>query len=177
VPQVIGQTLAKARTAMRDAGLSGGAEEQDPQAPNAVVAAQEPSVGEWVPPNSPMGFRTRSDVWPNGAPRRLRLGRGPSTAQYRVIVADPMYYPLTVAITMPPTVDLRVWLETGPSRRVPVLDSANDSGRCRPASRQSRCQVTFDALHEEEPGVWIVGLAKRSAQPAAIRVTVTFERL
>ena len=39
VPQVIGRTLAQARTAMRDAGLSSEAEEQDPQAPNAVVVA------------------------------------------------------------------------------------------------------------------------------------------
>jgi hypothetical protein len=120
------------------------------------------------------GWPGTSDLWPNGTPRRLQLGHGPTTASYRVLVADPMYHPLTVAITMPPTVELRVWLETTLGRRVPVLDSTTASGRCRPVNHQSRCQVTLDALHEEEPGVWAVGLAKRSAQPATIRVTVTF---
>jgi hypothetical protein len=174
VPQVIGQTLAQARTVMRHLGLPSGAHERDPQAPNAVVVAQEPSAGAWVPPNNPVGFRTRSDVWPNGTPRRLRLGHGPTTASYRVVVADPMYHQLTVAITMPPTVDFTVWLETRLGRRVPVLDTEDGSGRCRPVNQQSRCQVTLDGLHEEEPGVWAVGLAKRSTQPAAIYVTVTF---
>lgn len=85
-----------------------------------------------------------------------------------------MYHQLTVVITMPPTVKLRVWLDTTRGRRVPVLDTEDGSGRCQPVDRQSRCQVTFDGLHEEEPGVWAVGLAKGSTQPAAIRVTVTF---
>ena len=174
VPQVIGRTLAQARTAIRAAGLPSGAHERDPQASNAVVVGQEPPAGAWVPPNSPVGFRTRSDLWPNGTPRRLRLGHGPSTASYRVVVADPMYHPLTVAIIMPATVDLWAWLETRLGRRVPVLDTQSGSGRCRPVNRQSHCQVTLDALHEEEPGVWTIGLAKGSAQPAAIRVTVTF---
>jgi hypothetical protein len=174
VPEVIGQTLAQARTAMRNASLGSGGHERDPQAPNAVVVAQEPPSGAWVPPNSPVGFRTRSDVWPNGTPRRLQLGRGPTTASYRVLVADPMYHQLTVAITMPPTVELRVWLETTLGRRVPVVDTEDGLGRCWPGNRQFRCRVTLDALHEEKPGVWAVDLAKRSTQPAAIRVTVTF---
>lgn len=113
-------------------------------------------------------------MWPNGATRRLWLGRGPTTAHYRVVVADAMNGPLTVAMTMPGTVDLRVWLETGPSRRVPVLDSANGSRSCRPVNRQSRCLVEFNVLGGKEPGVWTVGLAKRSTQAAAIRVAVTF---
>ena len=37
--------------------------------------------------------------------------------------------------------------------------------------------VAFAALGGEEPGIWTFGVAKRSAQPAAIRVTVTFTRL
>jgi len=80
-------------------------------------------------------------------------------------------------VTMPPAVDLQVWLETGPSRRVPVLDTANDSGSCRPANRQSRCVVEFAALEAEEPGVWTVSLAKDSSLAAAIQVMVTFTRL
>jgi PASTA domain len=174
VPEVIGRTLAQARTVLRNAGLPSGDYERDPQVPNAVVVAQEPPSGAWVPPNSPVGFRTRSDVWPNGTPRRLQLGRGPTTASYRVVVADPMYHQLTVAITMPPTVKLRVWLETTVGRRVAVLDTEDGSGRCRRVNQQSRCQVALDGLHEEAPGVWAVGLAKRSIQPAAIRATVTF---
>jgi PASTA domain-containing protein len=174
VPEVIGRTLAQARTVMRNLGLPSGADERDPQAPDAVVVAQEPPSGAWVPPNSPVGFRTRSDLWPNGTPRRLQLGNGPTTVSYRVLVADPMYHQLTVAITMPPTVELRVWLETRLGRRVSVLDTEDGSGRCRRVIQQSRCQVTLDSLHEEKPGVWAVGLAKRSTQPAAIRVTVTF---
>jgi hypothetical protein len=57
---------------------------------------------------------------------------------------------------------------------VPVLDSANASGRCRPVGGQSRCLIQFDALGAEEAGVWTVGLAKRSLPPAPIRITVTF---
>jgi hypothetical protein len=176
VPQAIGRTLAQATTVMRAAGLPSGAIDGDPQAPSAVVVAQEPPAGVWVPPNSPVGFRTRSDVWPNATLRRLRLGRGPATATYRVVAADPLNDPLTVVVTMPSTVDLQVWLETGPNRRVPVLDSTDDSRSCRPANRQSRCVVRFAALQAEEPGVWTVSLAKDSLLAAAIQVTVTFTR-
>jgi PASTA domain-containing protein len=176
VPQVSGQTLAQARTAMRHAGLSSGAGDQDPQAPYAVVVAQEPPAGARVPPNSPVSFRTRSDAWPNSSPRRLRLGRGPTTAHYRIVAADPMHDPLTVEMTMPRSVNLRVWLQTGLGRRI-VLEDTNGSSSCRPVNRQSRCMVAFAALGGEEPGIWTVGVAKRSAQPAAIRVTVTFMRL
>ena len=174
VPQAIGRTLAQATTVMRATGLPSGASDRDPQASSAVVVAQEPPAGLRVPPNSPVGFRTRSDVWPNGTPRRLRLGRGPTTATYRVVAADPVRASLTVVMTMPPAVELQVWLETGPSRSVPVLDTTIDSRSCRPANRRSRCLVRFAALEAEEPGVWIVSLAKRSARAAAIQVTVTF---
>ena len=161
---------------MRHAGLPSGAVDQAPQAPNAVVIAQEPPAGARVPPNSPVGFRTRSDVWPNSTPRRLRLGRGPTTAHYRVVAADPMHDPLTVEMTMPRSVDLQVWLQTGRGRRI-VLDDTNGSSSCRPVNRRARCMVAFAALGGEEAGIWTVGVAKRSAQPAAIGVTVTFMRL
>jgi hypothetical protein len=177
VPQAIGRTLAQAMTVMAAAGLPSGAHDRDPQAPSAVVVAQEPPAGVRVPPNSPVGFRTRSDVWPNATPRRLRLGRGPTTATYRVVAADPMHDLLTVVVARPSTVELQVWLETGPSRRVPILDTTNDSGSCRPANRQSRCVVRFGVLEAEEPGVWTVSLAKDSLLAAAIQVTVTFTRL
>ena len=176
VPRVIGQTLAQAKAAMRDAGLSGGAVEQDAQAPDAVVVAQEPPFGVRVPPKSPVGFRTRTDLWPNGTPRRLRLGRGPTTAAYQVVAADPKHDSLTVAIITPRTVDLRVWLETKLGRRV-IVQSTNDLPSCQPVEGQVRCVVAFASLGGEEPGVWAVGLTERSAQPAAMRVTVTFRRL
>lgn len=176
VPQAVGRTLAQARTVLGAAGLPSGAFDRDPQAPNAVVVAQEPPAGVQVPPHSPVGFRTRSDVWPNATPRRLRLGRGPTTKAYRVVAADPVRDPLTVAVTMSPAVELQVWLETGPSRRVPVLDTSNDWGSCRPANQQSRCVVRFAALAAEQPGIWTVGLAKGSSRAAAIQVTVTFTR-
>jgi hypothetical protein len=176
VPQAIGRTLAQATIVMRAAGLPSGTFERDSQIGTAVVVAQEPPAGILVPPHSLVGFRTRNDVWPNATSRRLRLGRGPTTATYRVVAADPMHDQLTVVVTMPPAVELQVWLETGPNRRVPVLDTSNDSDACRPANRQSRCVVRFAALEAEEPGVWTVSLAKDSSRAAAIQVTVTFKR-
>jgi hypothetical protein len=176
VPQAVGRTLAQAMTVMRAADLPSAASDQDPQAPSAVVVAQEPPAGVQVPPHSPVGFRTRSDVWPNATPRRLRLGRSPTTATYRIAAADPMHDPLTVVVTMPPAVELQVWLETGPSRRVPILDTIDDSRSCRPANQQLRCVVRFAALEAEEPGVWTVGLAKGSSRATAIQVTVSFTR-
>jgi hypothetical protein len=176
VPQAVGRTLGQATTVMRAAGLPSAADDRDPQAPSAVVVAQEPPAGTRVPPDSAVGFRTRSDVWPNATPRRLRLGRGPTTATYQVVAADPMHDPLTVVVAAPPAVELQVWLETGPSRRVPVLDTIADSRSCRPANQQLRCVVRFAALEAEEPGVWTVGLAKGSSRAAAIQVTVTFTR-
>jgi PASTA domain-containing protein len=118
VPQVIGRTPAQARTAMRAAGRPSGAHEHDPQVPNAVMVAQEPPVGALVPPNSPVGFRTRSDAGPTARP----AGCGWATAQPQ------LYHPLTVAMTMPRPVNLPVWLEAGPGRRVLVLDRATASG-------------------------------------------------
>jgi hypothetical protein len=119
VPYVVGRPLGEAGTAMRLAGLSGVAVEQDPQPAGAVVVSQE--------------------------------------------------HPLTVAIIMPTTVELRVWLETGPGRRVPVLGGGSAPSGCRPVNRQSRCLVRLDALTAEEPRVWTVGLAKLSIQPASVR--------
>jgi hypothetical protein len=39
-----------------------------------------------------------------------------------------------------------------------------------------RCLFAFGALGGEEPGVWTVGVAKRSARPAAIQLKITFAR-
>jgi len=173
VPQAMGRALAQARAVMRQAGLAGDAVDRDPRGPGAVVVGQDPPAGARVPPGSPVGLRTRTDVWPNGAPRRLRLGQGATTAAYRVVAADPVHDALEIVLTMPRGAELQLWLGTGASPRV-LIGSGRDLRDCRPAGGQTRCQVTFAAMAAEPPGVWTVGLAKRSPGAVTVRVTVTF---
>jgi transposase len=45
---------------------------------------------------------------------------------------------------------------------------------CRPVNRSVRCRLAFGALGGEEPGVWTVGVAKRSARPAAIQAALCY---
>jgi PASTA domain len=174
VPDVLGRTLAQAERVMLAAGLQGTASDRDPQGPTAVVVAQEPPAGVLVPPGSVIGFRTRTDVQPNDTPRRLRLPGGPTTAAYRVVAPDPARHELTVVVAVPRAAEVAVWLETGPSQRLPVLDSTRDATTCLPTRGQLRCVVQFGALEAEAPGVWTVSIAKQSALPAAITVTVRF---
>ena len=176
VPQAMGRTLASARAVMRRAGLPGEAVDRDPRGPGAVVVGQDPSAGTRVPPGSPVGFRTRTDVWPNATPRRLRLGQGRATATYRVVAADPVHDPLTIVLWAPRGTDLELWLETETGRR-PVLAGTKGPGMCRPVGRQTRCLVAWEAQVAEDPGLWTVGLAKRSPPAAAVRVTITFTRI
>jgi hypothetical protein len=173
VPQAMGRTLAQARAVMRRAGLPGEAVDRDPRGPGAVVVGQEPPAGARVPPGSPVGFRTRTDVWPNGVPRRLRLGQGRATTAYRVVAADPVHDALEIVLSMPRGAEFQLWLGTGASPRV-IIASTKDLRDCRPSGRQTRCQVTFAAMAAEPPGVWTVGLAKRSPGAATVRVTVAF---
>ena len=105
----------------------------------------------------------------------MRLWHGPATASYRIVAADPAHEALTVEVTMSPAVELRVWLHTRQARWLMVDITAGLEG-CRPVSRGVRCRFAFGALGGEEPGVWTVGVAKRSARPAAIQVKVTFAR-
>jgi hypothetical protein len=173
VPQAVGRTLARAEAVMRRAGLPSGAVEMDSQAPGAVVVAQEPPAGVRVPPRSPVGFRTRSDVWPNGVPRRLRLDRATTTATYRIVAPDPVHDALAVTVTLPRTMEVRVWLEPSSSHsRLPVLDTGD--ARCRPAGGARRCQATFAALGDAPTGVWTAGVATRSTRAATVQVTVEF---
>jgi PASTA domain len=118
VPDVLGRTLAQAERVMRTGGLHGSAYERDLQGRNGVVVAQEPPAGVLVPPGSVVGFRTRTDVQPYGVPRQLRLGRGPTTAAYRIVAPDPATHQLTVAVVAPLAADVEVWLETRPSSRL-----------------------------------------------------------
>ena len=80
-----------------------------------------------------------------------------------------------VVVTMSPAVDLRIWLHTRQARRV-MVDITAGLESCRLVNRSVRCLFAFGALGGEEPGVWTVGVAKRSARPAAIQVKVTFAR-
>jgi hypothetical protein len=175
VPDVLGRTLARAERVLHSGGLRGAAIEGDPQGSSAVVVAQEPPAGVTVPPGSVVGLRTRTDIWPNGSSYPVRLWHGPATASYRIVAADPAHEALTVVVTMSPAVDLRIWLHTRQARRL-ALDITAGLESCRPVNRGVRCLFAFGALGGEEPGVWTVGVAKRSARPAAIQVKVTFGR-
>jgi hypothetical protein len=173
VPDALGRTLAQAERVMRTGGLHGSAYERDPQGRNAVVVAQEPPAGVLVPPGSMVGFRTRTGVQPYGAPRRLRLGRGPTTAAYRIVAPDPATHQLRVAVVVPRAVDVEVWLENGPGWRVRVLvlGSTRDATLCWPSHGKIRCGVRLGVPAQ---GVWTASVAKRSSLPAAIGITVTF---
>jgi hypothetical protein len=173
VPNAIGHTLARATRVLRAAGLRGAAFERDPQISTAVVVAQEPPAGLLVPPGSGVGFRTRTDVQANGSPRRLRLGRGPTIWGYQLVAPDPARQQLTVVVTAPRAAEVRVWLQTGSSMRLPVLNS-RDATSCHPSGRQSRCVVRFGAFDGEDPGLWTATITKQSSPPATIQVTVTF---
>ena len=115
----------------------------------------------------------RTDVWPNATPRRLRLGQGATTATYRVVADDPVHEVLELVLTMPRGADVQLWLRTPIGRRV-MISSTKDLQACRPAGGQTRCQVTFAAMAAEPPGVWTIGVAKRSPGAATVRVKVSF---
>jgi hypothetical protein len=169
VPAVLGYTLAQAERMTRANGLRGGAFERDPQSRDAVVIAQEPPAFVTVPPGSMVGFRTRIGVQPYGRPRRLRLGRGQTSAAYRIVAPDPAIHQLTVDVVAPRAADVEIWLESGPGSRLPVLASTDDARWCRPSHGRMRCRVRLGVPAE---GVWTATVAKRSLPPAAIEITV-----
>ena len=168
VPEVLGRTLAQAERVLRTAGLHGRAHERDPQGDNAVVVAQEPPAWVVVPPGSVVGVRTRTGLQPYGVPRQLRLGAGPTTAAYRIVTPDPATHQLTVALVAPQAADVEVRLATSSGSRLPVLASTYDARWCRPSQGKIRCEVRLGLPQ----GVWTARVAKRSALPAAIEVTV-----
>jgi PASTA domain len=182
VPNAIGRTLAQATSVLRAAGLQGAAFARDPQISTAVVVAQEPPAGVLSPPGSVVGLRTRTDVQANGSPRRLRLGRGPTSWGYQLVAPDPARHQLTVVVTAPRGIEVQVWLQTGSGRRLQVFATTRDASSCHPAGRRSRCVVRFGALDGESPGLenpgpWTATIAKQSSAPAVIQVTVTFTPL
>jgi hypothetical protein len=174
VPHVLGNSLAQAERLLRTVGLRGGAMERDPRGHDAVVVAQEPPAGQLVPPGSVVGFRTRTGVQPYGAPRRLRLARGPVSAAYRIVAPDPATHQLAVDVVAPREADVGVWLQGGPGSRLPVLASTRDAGWCRPSRGRVRCHLRLGVPAE---GLWTATVAKRSSPPAAIQITVTGQPL
>jgi hypothetical protein len=155
--------LATAAAVMAGIGVLALAGRLLPLAPGAAPPAATTTTSSLSP--------ARTDVWPNATPRRLRLGQGATTATYRVVAADPVHDALEVVLTTPRGVDVQLWLRTPIGRRVMI--SSTKRG-CRPASGQVRCLVTWAAQEAEAPGIWTIGVAKRSAGAAAVRVKVSF---
>jgi hypothetical protein len=97
------------------------------------------------------------------------VGAGPRTAAYRIVAPDPATHQLTVAAVAPRAADIQMWLARS-SSRLPVLASTRDAKWCRPSHGRIRCEVRLGIPVE---GVWTASVAKRSALPAAIEVTIT----
>jgi hypothetical protein len=174
LPDTVGRTLSQAQQQLRTRGLQGVASDHDPHTPDAVVVAQEPPAGVLVQPGSVIGFRTRTDLQPNGAPRRLALGRGPATARYPIIALDPPTHQLTVVVRVPPNTDLEVWLEPTPGDHLRVVASTRRDPTCQPLDLQVSCWVSIGALTNEGSGAWTTHVVKRSSPPANVEITVTF---
>jgi hypothetical protein len=181
LPNVVGQTLAQATTALDQLGLRGRqmnlacvALDRDNRAAAAIVVAQNPHAGEWAPRSGAVALCARTDVQPNNTLRRVRLGPGPATAAYLVVAPATATHQLTVLVAMPAAARVEVWLEPGSVRRLPVMAGTRDATACRPTGGQVRCRVQFGALDGEEPGPWVVRLVKRSAPPVDTEITVAF---
>jgi hypothetical protein len=188
LPDLIGQPLAQAITVLHQTGLKATVEAQvglqgrkpvmlhpKTQAGSAIVIHQDPPAGERAPTGGVVHVWVSTDVQPNNTPRRVRLGPGAATAAYPIAAPGTATHQLTVLVTMPAAASVEVWLETGPSQRLPVLPGMRDATTtCQPARGQVLCGVVFDALDSEQSGLWTVQLAKRSAPPVAVQITVAF---
>jgi hypothetical protein len=185
LPDVVGQRLAQATSALDQVGLESrqmslgcvALDRDDRAAFDAVVVAQNPRAGEWAPRSGVVALCARTDVQPNNSPRRVRLGPGSVSAAYVVVAPATATHQLTVLVVMPAAARVEVWLEPGPVRRLPVVTGRRDATACQPTGGQVRCRVEFGALDGEEPGPWVVRLVKRSAPPVAVEVTVAFAPL
>jgi hypothetical protein len=174
LPDMVGRTLNQAQQQLRTADLQGLASDHDPQTPDALVVAQEPPAGTRIPPGSVVGFRTRTDLQPNGATRRLALGRGPATTRYPIIALDPTSHELTVVVRVPPNTDIEVWLQPVPGEHLHVVASTRRDTTCQPLDRQVSCWVSIGALVNEPSGAWTTHVIKHSSLPANVEVMVTF---
>jgi hypothetical protein len=174
VPDVLGQTLPEAEALVRAAGLRATTAAGASRGARAVVVGQAPAAGRQVLATTVVGLGTRTGVQPNGATRRLRLAAGPTTATYPVAALDPSRHTLTVVVTTPRAAEVAVWLADRSRHLLPVLAPSRPPGVCRPAGGQVTCVVPVGAAGLEGSGVWTAGVAKRSARPAVVEVTVTF---
>jgi hypothetical protein len=185
LPDVVGQTLAQATTALEQVGLEGrqmslgcvALDRDDRAAVDAVVVAQNPHAGEWAPRSGVVALCARTDVQPNNTPRRVRLGPGSVSAAYVIVAPATATHELTVLVVMPAVARVEVWLEPGPVRRLSVVAGARAASACQPTGGQVSCRVAFGALDAEEPGPWVVRVVKRSAPPVDVEVTVAFAPL
>jgi PASTA domain len=174
LPDLAGRTLSQAQQQLGAADLQGLASPHDPQTSDALVVAQEPPAGTLIPPGSVVGLRTRTDLQPNGASRRLALERGPATARYPIIALDPTSHELTVVVRVPPNTDLEVWLQPVPGDHLHVVASTRRDTTCQTLDRQVSCWVSIGALPNEPSGAWTTHVLKRSSPPANVEITVTF---
>jgi hypothetical protein len=182
LPDVVGQPLIQATTALDQLGLEGrqmnlacvALDRDNRAAADAIVVAQNPHAGEWAPRSGVVALCARTDVQPNNTPRRVRLGPGPVTAAYVIVAPATATHQLTMLVVMPAAARIEVWLEPGPVRRLPVVAGTRDASACQPTGGQVHCRVAFGALDSEEPGPWVVRLVKRSAPPVATEITVAF---
>lgn len=174
LPDLAGRTLSQAQQLLGAADLQGLASPQDPQTPDALVVAQGPPAGTLIPPGSVVGLRTRTDLQPNGATRRLALGRGPATARYPIIALDPTSHELTVVVRVSPNTDLEVWLQPVPGDHLHVVESTRRDSTCQRLDRQVSCWVAIGALPNEPSGAWTTHVVKRSSLSANVEITVTF---
>jgi hypothetical protein len=181
LPDLVGQTLTQATTALRRLGLEDRqmnlacvAVDQGNATADAIVVAQDPHAGEWAPHSGVVALCARTDVQPNNTPRRVRLGPGSVSAAYPIVAPATATHQLTVLVVMPAAARVEVWLEPGAVRRLPVVAATRNASACQPTGGQVHCRVAFGALDGEEPGPWVVRLVKRSAPPVDIEVTVAF---
>ncbi len=184
LPDLVGQPLAQASTVLGQTGQRAVVQSQigwkgwkqvvlhpKTHPGSAIVIVQNPRAGELAPPSGVVQVWVSTDVQPNNSPRRVRLGAGPATAAYPIAVPGTATHQLTVLVAMPAAASVAVWLERRPDRRLPVAGMPAVSG-CQPTGTQVDCRAVFAGLDGEESGQWWVRLAKRSALPVNIQITV-----
>jgi PASTA domain len=182
LPDLIGQPLTQATTVLGRLGLKGvvwgqmttkGVVLRPKHPPNgAIVVGQNPRAGDRAPPSGGIvEVAISTDVQPNNTPRQVRLGAGKATAAYPIAVPGTTTHQLTVLVTMPAAANVAVWLEPISDRRLPVAGTPDATG-CLPTGAQVHCHAVFAALDAQESGQWWVRLAKRSAMPASVQITV-----
>jgi hypothetical protein len=129
-----------------------------------------------TPPSTPTTApATTARTQPNGVARRLRLPAGPVAAQFAIRAPAPRSHTFTVRILAPRHADVAVWLQTWYGQRLDVLGSTHERAGCQAVAEQTVCLLRFPRLEAQRAGTWTVHAAKRSARPAVVQITVTFQ--